>query len=511
MVEHTNNKTIAKNTVLLYVRLAFSMFVALFTSRVILRVLGVTDMGINATVAGVVGFAGFLNAALSNGTSRFLTYSLGKGETEEMRRTFSTTFWVHAGLAIMVAILVEIVGLWFLYNKLIIPPERMEAAVWVFHLSVITMVVGMTQVPYGACVIAHEKMNMYAYTGIIDVVLKLIIVYLLTIFEFDKLKLYSLLFFIVSMGMMLFYRWYCMKNFEECKLSFSFDKAIFKPIAEFSGWQLFAQTAIALNGQGILILLNMFFSPAVVAARAISLQVNNVASQFMTNFRNAANPQIVKKYAAKDYEGSKKLLIQSTVFSYYLMWLMSLPICLLSYKLLYFWLGQVPEYSDIFLSLVVIQGLFQIFDTGLYTALYAKGRIKENALSSPTIGFCAFPLVYILFRQGYSPVALSWVFIGVYAILGLILKPILLVKIVGYHWSDFPKIYVPCLKVTICSLPLPLLVHYYENRLFTHSIISFMVQVIVCVISILVSIWMVGLTDGIKEKLIKEIKRRLHK
>lgn len=485
------------------------MLVSLYTSRIILQVLGVTDMGINATVGGVVGFIGFLNAALSNGTSRFLTFALGKGDEDELQKTFSTTFWVHAGLAVLIAVLLETVGLWFLYNKLIIPADRMDAAVWVFHLSVISTVVGMTQVPYGACVIAHEKMDMYAYTGIIDVVLKLVIVYILTIFDYDKLKLYSLLFFIVSLGMMLFYRWYCISHFRECRLRLQFDKGIFKPVAEFSGWQLFANISVALKGQGILILLNMFFSPAVVAARAISLQVNNVATQFMSNFRNAANPQIVKKYAAGDISGSKELLTYSIIFSYYLMLLISLPICLLSHQLLDLWLGQVPEYTDIFLSLVVIQGLFQVFDTGFYTAIYAKGRIKENALTSPMISICFFPLVYILFKLGYSPVALSWAFIVNYAILGIIVKPLLLVKIVGYEWKDFPPVFIPCIKVTLCSLPLPLFLAYYADNQSMNSILYFFAQGSLCVFSVACSVWCVGLTQNMKSLIKANIRKRI--
>ena len=416
----SNNRTIAKNTLALYFRMGITMLVGLFTSRVILQVLGVTDMGINATVGGVVAFAGFLNAALSNGTSRFLTVTLGRGDKEELKSTFSTCFWVHFGLVLIIVLLVETIGLWFLYNKLIIPADRMDAAVWVFHLSVISMVVSMTQVPYGACLIAHERMDMYAYTSLVDVFLKLIIVYALTLFDVDKLKLYSTLFFCTSIGMLLFYRWFCATRFEECRVDFKFDKRVFKPIFVFSGWQLFANISISLNSNGILMLLNMFFSPAVVAARAISLQVNSYATQFMTNFRTAANPQIIKKYAAGDYGGSKHLLLESTKYCYYMMLMLSLPIYLLSYQLLYLWLGQVPEYCDIFLKLVVIQSLFQVFDTGLYTAIYANGNIKWNALTSPTIGFIAFPVVYVLFKFGASPIALSWVFIVVSAISSLV-------------------------------------------------------------------------------------------
>ena len=491
--------------------MGITMLVGLFTSRVILQVLGVTDMGINATVGGVVAFAGFLNAALSNGTSRFLTVTLGRGDKEELKSTFSTCFWVHFGLALIIVLLVETIGLWFLYNKLIIPADRMDAAVWVFHLSVISMVVSMTQVPYGACLIAHERMDMYAYTSLVDVFLKLIIVYALTLFDVDKLKLYSTLFFCTSIGMLLFYRWFCATRFEECRVDFKFDKRVFKPIFVFSGWQLFANISISLNSNGILMLLNMFFSPAVVAARAISLQVNSYATQFMTNFRTAANPQIIKKYAAGDYGGSKHLLLESTKYCYYMMLMLSLPIYLLSYQLLYLWLGQVPEYCDIFLKLVVIQSLFQVFDTGLYTAIYANGNIKWNALTSPTIGFIAFPVVYVLFKFGASPIALSWVFIVVSAILGCIQKPLILIKICGYKFSDFIPMYWSCLKVTIISSVIPVMYDYWIRIQTDNQYLIFFSVAVISVLSVCASSWYFGIDASMREKVIQFVKNKIQK
>ena len=510
MQENSNNKTIAKNTMALYFRMGITMLVGLFTSRVILQVLGVTDMGISATVGGVVAFAGFLNSALSNGTSRFLTVALGKGDTEDLKSTFSTCFWVHLGLSLIILFLIETIGLWFLYNKLIIPAERLDAAVWVFHLSAISMVVGMTQVPYGACLIAHERMDMYAYTSLVDVFLKLVIVYALTLFNVDKLKLYSTLFFFTSMGMLLFYRWFCASRFEECRIYLKFDKRIFKPILVFSGWQLFANIAISLNSNGILMLLNMFFSPAIVAARAISLQVNNYATQFMANFRTAANPQIIKKYAGGDYDGSKHLLLESTKYCYYMMLMLSLPIFLLSYQLLYVWLGQVPEYCDIFLKLVVIQSLFQIFDTGLYTALYANGNIKWNALTSPTIGLCCFPIVYALFKMGCSPVALSWVFIVFYAILGCVQKPLILIKICGYKFRDFIPMYWSCLKVTILASVIPFISDYWIRTQTENQYIIFFSVAIISVLSVCASSWFFGIDTPMREKVLQLAKKKLH-
>lgn len=500
-MQKTNNKTIAKNTLALYFRMGITMLVGLYTSRVILQVLGVTDMGINATVGGVVTFASFLNSALSNGTSRFLTIALGKEDLGLMKSTFSTCFWVHLILALIIALFMETIGLWFIYNQLVIPPDRMGAAIWVFHLGVISLIVTMIQVPYSSAIVAYERMDMYAYTSLVDVFLKLIIVYMLLLFDVDKLKLYSTLFFVTHLGMFFFYRWFCNTRFEGCRIEKQFDKNVFKPMLVFSGWQLFGSLSVNLYNNGILVLLNMFFAPAVVAARAISIQVNNYASQFMVNFRTASNPQIIKRFATGDFDGFKKLHLSTVKYSFYLMWLISLPIFLLSYPILELWLGEVPEYTDIFLKLVVIQGLFQVFDTGFWTAIYTKGRMKENALIAPFVCFLFFPIVYVIFKLGYSPVALSWAYIICYALLGLVEKPIILVKIVGYNWKDFPPLFWETFKVVAISVVLPVFAKYYITSNTCNSLIIAASVCSICIISVCLTVWIFGIDVETRKKI----------
>lgn len=471
----------------------------------ILQVLGVDDYGIYQAVGGIVGFLGFVNNALGTGSSRFITFGLGENNPQKLKNIFSTTLTAHICLALLIVVLAETLGIWFLHNKLVIAPERMEAAEFVFHFSVMTAFFSLTQVPYSACIIAHEKMSVYAYVSIIDASLKLLIVYLLTIGDFDKLKLYALLLCLIQIGIVLYYNIFCMRHFEEAKFRLFFDKKLFKEIAGFSGWSLFASTSIALNSQGILVLLNMFFPPSVVTARAISLQVNSAANQFVTNFQTAANPQIVKKYAAKDYEGSKQLLLQTTKYSFYLMLLLTLPICLGANQLLAIWLEEVPEYTEIFLQLVVIQSLFCVFDTSFYRALYAKGQLKENALISPMFGLLRFPIIYILFKEGFSPVALSWASLITYAILGLIIKPILVIKIVDYTWKDIISVFIPCFKVLICSLPIPLLLYIYLDS----TIMSFIVVVVTSIVSVLLSAWFVGIDKIMRKKVLDVAKAKV--
>lgn len=505
----SSNKTIAKNTLFLYFRMMFTMVVSLYTSRVVLQELGVNDYGIYQAVGGIVGFLSFINGALSTGSSRFLTYALGEGDKEKLKRTFSTTLSVHIVIAIIVAIIAEIGGLWFIENKMVIQAERMDAAIYTFHISILTALFTITQVPYNASIIAHEKMSVFAYISIVEVSLKLLIVYLLSTGTFDRLILYAFLLFVIQIGLMVFYRIYCSKHFDETRLCFLFDKTIFKEIAGFSGWSLFANASIALNSQGILILLNMFFSPVVVAARAISIQVNMAANQFINNFRTAANPQIVKKYAMKDFEGSKQMLLASTKYSYFMMLVLSLPICLSAEYLLKIWLGIVPNYATIFLQLIIVQSLFQVFDTSFYTALYAKGRLKENALISPTLGFISFPIVYILFKLGFSPIVLSWTSLISYALLGVIIKPILIIKFVDYTWKDICNVFIPCLKVTIASLPIAIITYYKINSMDINILLKFIIVVLVSIICVIASSWFFGIDAKTKEKIITYTKAKL--
>lgn len=503
----SNNKRIAKNTALLYVRMMLIMFVTLFTSRVVLQVLGVSDFGTYQAVGGVVGLMSFINGALSTGSSRFLTFELGTGDSEKLKKTFSTVFTAHIALAVFVVLIGETVGLWFVYNKLVIPESRLDAALYTYHLSIITCFFTISQVPYNASIISHEKMNIYAYMSIIDVVLKLIFVYSLYISPWDKLVVYSTGLALITVGMMVFYRVYCIRHIQECRYKFILDKEILRNVLGYSGWNLFANTSLALTQQGTTILINMFFAPSVVAARAIANQVNGVANQFINNFRTAVNPQIVKRYAAQDYDGSKKLLLNSTKYSYYLMLVLALPIFMVAEQLLQLWLGQVPPYSVPFLQLIIVTSLFQVFDTSFYTALYAKGKIRENAMISPTLVFLCFPIIYIFFKLGFSPMSCAWVMLINYILLGLVVKPILIIKIVDYNVKDILSVFIPCLKVTIISVPIPIILYCNRSQIFSNSLLQFFTLASMSVICVAVTVWFFGIDKALRMKCIDFIKR----
>ncbi len=508
--EKTGNKTIARNTIALYFRMMFTMFVSLFTSRVVLQYLGVEDYGIQSSVGGLVGMLTYLQGALNAGSSRFLTYELGTGDKAKLKATFSSVMTVHIIFSAIVIILGETIGLWFVCNKLIIPEERMFAALWCYQLTLLNFTISLTQVPYGASIISHEKMSLYAYTSVIDVTAKLAIVYLLTLTPWDRLIFYYTLLFLVSFIMRMYYRWYCVRHFEETRFTLTIDKGITKQILQYSGWNIFATTSVALVAQGITVITNMFFNPGVVAARTIANQVNNAARSFYGNFKMASDPQTVKRYAAGDFEGSKRILFQTARYGYFLMLLLSLPICLVAEPLLRIWLGQVPEYSVVYLQFASLTSLAAVFDLSFYTALYAKGQIKENSIISSSCFFIGFIVTYILFSLGYSPVwSAVVVFISQCAI-SFIVKPVMAVWIVGYRYGEIFHLFKDCLVVTIAAAIIPILLCIYCEQQDMYYVTKFFVVSLVSVICVAISAWTLGMDRQMKAKLVRIVKQKLH-
>lgn len=510
MSEKSNNKTIAKNTALLYLGMLFNMVVALFTSRVVLYTLGVEDFGIFQIVGGAVSMFAFLNSALSIGSERFLTYELGTGNFEKLKKTFSTVLTAHIILAIAVIIVLETFGLWYVYEKVNIPAERMDAAIVAYHISVLALFFTFTQIPYNASIISHEKMEAFAYISILEVSLKLAIAYFLYISPWDKLIVYASLYCGVHVLIALGYRLYCIRHFEETHYSPQADKSILRDVLSYSGWNLLDNSSIALNNHGATLLLGAFFNPSVVAARAVANQVNMATHQFMNNFRKAFTPQVVKRYAAGDYESSKQLLLSSSRYTYYLMLCLCLPICLTAHQLLELWLGIVPEYADTFLQLIVITSIFQSFNASFYTALYANGQIRENAIFSSIITTLFLPITYVLFKLGYSPIMISAVQMLLSAVIGLIVKPLLVIKIVKYTWKDILDIYIPCIKVTVAAITIPIIYTFFiQDRIFTDGIVRFIAMVGCCVVCSMTAIWYIGLSAQVRTKLVQVLKTKL--
>lgn len=405
MVEKSsiNKKRIAKNTTLLYVRMLFSMLISLYTSRVTLNVLGIEDFGIYGIVSGVIAMFAFLNAAMSGTTSRFLTFELGKNDMERLKKTFSSAMTIHILIAVIILILGETIGLWFLENKLVIPENRMHAARWVYQLSILNMMVTVIRVPYNASIIAHERMGIYAYIEILNTLLKLGIVYLLLIGGGDKLILYAGLVLLVSVVVTLIYMLYCPRLFEECKYKPVWDKSIIYPMLSFSGWDLYGNLSVVGRTQGVNILLNMFFGPLLNAANTVAIQVQGAVMAFAHNIVIAVRPQIVKSYAAGHYNDTRSLVINTSKLTYLLLLIVSLPLMLEMDFVLRLWLKNVPDYASIFCVFTLMFNLFATMSMVVLSAIHATGHIKRPSLINGTLYLSIIPITYIAFKLNGTP------------------------------------------------------------------------------------------------------------
>lgn len=486
-----DNARLAKNTMFLYFRMIFIMAVTLYTSRVVLRVLGVEDFGIFNVVAGVVAMFGFLNSSMSATTQRFISYSLGKGDAN-LNKVFSTCVLTHALIALGVLVLVESVGLWFLYNKMIIPEVRMDAAFWVFQFSALSTVVTVMSIPFNADIIAHEKMSAFAYISIVEVCLKLLIVFLLDVGNIDKLVLYAFLLLLVQCGIFLTYMGYCLRHFKESRFRFVYEKKLFSEVFSFAGWNLWGYLASILYTQGLNILLNVFFGPVVNAARGLANQVDGAIRLFASNFQMAINPQIVKTYAAKDLESMHRLVFRSSKFSFFLLLALSLPVMIETPVILRLWLSTVPDWTASFLRLMLVVVIVDSVANPLMTSAAATGRIKLYQSVLGGIQLLIVPVAYVVLRMGGEP---NSVFV-VHICICLIAFAVRLFIVRGMIGLSIKKYLMEvCVKsgvVTVVATVLPLTLYFSMNN----SLLSAIVVVFVSLGSVAVSAYAIGLTKS---------------
>ncbi len=398
-----NNKRIARNTLLLYFRMGVSMLVSLYTARIVLGTLGEVDYGILNVVTGCVAIFTFLNGALSGSTSRFLTFELGRDNQEQLKKTFSATVFIHIALAIAIVVLSETIGLWLLMNKLVIPAERMVAAHWAYQIGILSMVISIIQVPYGAAIIAHEKMDIYAYMSIFDVGAKLALAFLIQVLGGDKMIIWATMTMIVGALYTIFYICYCRRQFCETRnIKFIKDKPLYKQLFSYSWWDLLGQISGMLQGQGINILLNMFFGPIMNTARAISYQVQGALTQFANNFMLASRPQIIKLYAANKTDEMMRLVYLSSCMAFYLSFVLTLPLCLELKYVLNLWLGEYPAETIPFTMLILVNSLIVNIKSSRVAAIHATGHIKLTNILVGIILCSIFPVAYVLLRMGFD-------------------------------------------------------------------------------------------------------------
>lgn len=441
----TNNKRIAKNTLLLYFRMLFMMGVSLYTSRIVLRTLGVEDFGIYNVVGGVVALFNIVSSALSTSVTRFLNIEMGRGATERLKDIFSTSVTTHILLALIVVILAEMLGPWFITSQMTIPIERLNAAQWVFQLSIATFSIQLISIPYNACIIAHENMKIFAYISIVEVSLKLIMVYLLLLSPFDKLILYSILMFGVALLIRIIYQFYCRKHYEESRFRWNFNKPLIKEMFGFTSWNTIGSTSVILSDHGVNILLNVFCSPIVNAARGIAMQVNHAVNGFAGNFMVALNPQITKSYGAGDFVNYKKLMINGSRFSVSLLTILSLPILIETPYILDLWLGDVPEHTISFVRLILLFAISEAMSGTFTTGLLSTGNIKLLMLTVAGLRMLNLPLSYLVLSFWNVP-ELTVVLAICISQINLIIRLILLKKIVPisihkYLWNISMRVF----------------------------------------------------------------------
>lgn len=502
-----NNKRIAKNTIMLYIRMLLSIVVSLYTSRVVLQTLGVDDYGIYGVVGGVVAMFSFLNASMSGATSRFITFSLGKGNMKDVNETFSTAVIIHLGIALAIIVLAETVGLWFLEYKLVIPEERMNAARIVYQFSIIAMAVQVTQVPYNASIISFERMDVYAYVELLNVFLKLGIVYLLLLGSFDKLILYAFLVLAVNIIIAFTYRIYCLRHFETCKFHWIIKKEKLYPMLSFSGWDLYGNMCYSARQQGINILINMFFGVALNAASSVATSVQGVVSGLSANVIQAFRPQIIKQYAAGNFDEMENLMCNSIKYSLIMFLMICVPLSFVMYPVMRLWLGVVPNMAPEFCVFMLLISMLNLVNSVLCIVIHASGNIKFLSIVTGTIYLLTIPLIYILFRYFtqepiYAYVASFLMMILVVLSNSMILKKqitfISVIRFVGNVLGAF--------ILALVASPSLLIINVIDNNI-GKIILSF----IVYIISLIIVTYSIGIDKSTRDRINKTVLSRINR
>ncbi len=479
-----SNQKIAQNTIVLYIRTFFTMCIGLYTSRVVLDVLGVDDYGIYNVVGGFVSMFSIISATLTASTQRFITFELGKKTDSYSREIFSTAIIIHAAIALIILVLAESIGVYFLNHQMNIPVERMTAANWVFQLSLLAFVISLISVPYTATIVAHENMKAFAYITLLESVLKLVIVYFLLIFTCDYLILYALLMFIVALIIRVIYSIYCKKKYTECSFVIVKEKTFYKQMLGFSGWNFIGSSATVLNNYGINVIINLFFGVALNAARGIASQIESVVNQFVGNFSMAINPQITKSYASGDRRYMMELITFGSKCSFFLLYIVALPLMIEAEYVLHLWLTNVPEYTVLFTRLSLIYILIQSFSQTLYTAMLATGDIRDYQIVVGGIALLSCPIAYFVYKLGFAPEYSYYVTI-IIALACLAARLIMLRKMISLSIGHFiNKVVIRSLIVALTSaIPTLLFVGQIEQG-FLRLILTIVVSVLITILSV---------------------------
>lgn len=457
----SNNKRIAKNTLFLYLRMILVLVVSLYTTRVVLNALGAVDYGIHNVVAGFVTMFAFLNTSMSNGIQRFYNFKLGKEGEEALTTVYNTALLIQGILAIIVVILLETVGLWYLETKMVIPIERMHTARWIYQFSVISLVLVIMQIPYSAAIMAHERMDYYAYVSIIDVGLKLAVALWIPHARYDKLLVYGAYIMIIHIVNFLLYFIYSKYNFKSIKLRRGFHKDLFKDMLSFSGWNVLGSFAYMLKNQGLNVLLNAFFGPVVNAARGVSASIGGAIYGFQGNIVTAFRPQTVQSYAAGNYSRVKSLMFSLSKISYLMLFMLSMPVIVELPYILQLWLGDaVPDYTVPFTMLILINMVIGGLNTPVTQVIHATGRIRNYQIGTSLVMCSILPISWLFLKGGGNPVTVYIVSLCITCINQVVCMLILRQEF-PYSIKEYLKsIILPCFLVSLVSVIIPIILHY---------------------------------------------------
>lgn len=506
MTTESNNKRIAKNTLLLYFRMLLTVLISLYTVRIVLNTLGVVDYGIYNVVGGIVIMLSFLSNSLASASERFFAYEIGRKDIYQLKKTFSVTIISYLLIALFIFIVSETIGLLFLYKYVNIPIERFNAAIWVYQFSILSFLITIVTIPYNAAIIAHENMKVYAYVSILEVTVKLVIVYLLVFFEFDKLKVYSFLIFGSTLIVRFIYYQYCKKRYEECNFRFKYwDKSLFNSLISYSSWNIFGNIANLLKDQGVNLLLNIFYGPVVNAARGLSYQISTTINGFSLNFTTAVNPQIVKSFAKGDLKHMKQLVYTGSKFSYLLLMTISLPLIIETPYLLTIWLKNPPEQSAAFTRLVLIDALITSLSYTIFAAIQATARIKKYQVIISCIVLLNLPLSYIFLKMGYG--AIFTFFIAIVISTLALLARLFLFKIqLQFSIRDYlENVLLKVFIVTVLSFS----ISYFSTCFFAVGFFKLSLTVSVSLFITFISSYFIALNTSERSFLNEYIKRKL--
>lgn len=499
---------IAKNTVILYLRMIVTLLVTLYTSRIILESLGVEDYGIYNIVGGVVTLFSFLNGAMTSATQRYITFAIGKNDLIELPKIFSISILSHASIIAVVLVFSETVGLWLLNSYIAIPDGKIVEANWVYQFSILAFCFQVIKVPYDANIIAQEKMSIYAYISIGEVIIKLCIAFILQLFLNDRLVLYAFLVFISSVLFFFINKIVCVMNYNYCKYKFYWNKDTYKELMSFSSWNFLGQMAVVVSNQGGNVLLNIFYGVVVNAALGVANQVNSALMNFVNNFQTAFKPQITKSYANNDFEYLFNLMFYTSKMSFYLIYVLAVPIILNIDSILHCWLTIVPDYTSEFCVLMILYSLIDAITGPFWMGIFATGKIKKYQMVLSLFIVCNIILSYVLLSLGAPPESVLWVRIGI-NILVLMVRIYFAKYLIGISFKCFLlKVLVPIAWVIILSAPLS----YWVSKQF-HNLHFILIFTVILLLNGSI-IFMVGISKNEKRQiynLIYNIKLKMFK